>query len=63
MRRTVYSVLGSVDLVEFALTRDNATQMEIELAQRLDIALAMLEEINGSDARSESEEGRQRAAN
>lgn len=61
MQRTVYSALNSEELVEFAVQRDNATQMEIELAQRLLIAMAMLEDINGADAGSESQEGRQRA--
>lgn len=62
MQRTVYSALSSDELTEYALQRDNATEMEIELAQRLFIAMGMLEEING-DARSESEECRQKAAN
>lgn len=61
MQRTVYSALASEELVEFAVHRDNATQMEIELAQRLFVAMGMLEEINGADARSGGEEGRQRA--
>jgi hypothetical protein len=63
MERTVYSLLGSNELTQFALQRDNVTQMEIELAQRLQIALAMLEEINGADSGRESQECRQKAAN
>lgn len=61
MQRTVYSALNSEELVDFALQRDNATQMEIELAQRLGIAMAMLEKENAEDARGRSQEGRQKA--
>jgi hypothetical protein len=63
MKRTIYSLLGSGELTEFALLRDNVTEMEIELAQRLQIAMAMLEEVNGADSRRESEGRRQKAAN
>lgn len=63
MKRTVYSMLSSDELVDFALARDNATEMEIELAQRLGIAMAMLEEINGADARGSGEGRSQEAAN
>lgn len=56
-------MLASDSLCEFAVQRDNATEMEIELAQRLEIAMAMLEEINGTDSRSESQESRKAAAN
>jgi hypothetical protein len=63
MQRTVYSALNSEELVDFAVQRDNATQMEIELAQRLMVAMAMLEEANGADARGESQERRKAAAN
>jgi hypothetical protein len=62
MQRTVYSALNSEELVDFAVQRDNATQMEIELAQRLMVAMAMLEEVNGADAGSESQERRKAAA-
>lgn len=63
MKRTVYSIIASDELCEFAVLRDNATEMEIELAQRLTIALAMLEEINGADSRRESQERRKAATN
>jgi hypothetical protein len=63
MRRTVYSVLSSEELIDFALQRDNATDMEIELAQRLNIALDMLGAEDGEDSRGVGQEGRQRATN
>ena len=62
MLRTVYSTMASEDLVEFALQRDNVTQMEIELAQRLQIALVMLEEEDGADSGSASQSGGKEAA-
>lgn len=63
MLRTVYSTMASEDLVEFALQRDNVTQMEIELAQRLHIALGMLEEEeDGADAGRQSQSSGKKAA-
>jgi hypothetical protein len=61
MIRTVYSAMASNDLVEFALQRDNATQLEIEFAQRLQIALVMLEDEDGANTRSKGEESGKRA--
>lgn len=56
MYQTEYSYLTSDELVHFALCRDNRTSLELELAQRLDIALDMLcdEDDDGDDARSPS---------
>lgn len=59
MYQTEYSYLTSDELVHYALTRDNRTSLELELAQRLDIALDMLcsdeDEADGIDARSQSQ--------
>lgn len=44
MKRTSYSALPTWDLLNYALSRDIGTDMEIELAQRLQIALGMIEE-------------------
>ena len=44
MKRTCYSCLPTDDLLIYALTRDNRTDMEIELAQRLALAVDMLKE-------------------
>ena len=56
MYQTEYSYLTSDELVHYALSRDNRTSLELELAQRLDIALDMLcdEDDDGDDAGSPS---------
>ena len=57
MYQTEYSYLTSDELVNYALSRDNRSSLELELAQRLDIALDMLcddEDDDGDDARSPS---------
>jgi hypothetical protein len=41
---TPYAALAVEDLVDYALNRDNRSDLEIELAQRLAVALAMLAE-------------------
>lgn len=41
---TAYSALPVEDLVDYALQRDIRTDLEIELAQRLRVALDMLTE-------------------
>lgn len=58
MYQTEYSYLTSDELVHYALTRDNRTSLELELAQRLDIAIDMLcseDEDDGYDAGSQSQ--------
>lgn len=55
MYQTEYSYLTSDELVHYALTRDNRTSLELELAQRLEIAIDMLmddEDYDGDDAGS-----------
>ncbi len=44
MYLTAYSALDTRDLVAYALMRDSRTELEVELAQRLDLALDMIEE-------------------
>jgi hypothetical protein len=41
---TPYAALPVADLVDYALNRDNRSELEIELAQRLVMALDMLAE-------------------
>lgn len=41
MIRTVYSTMSTVELLDFAQTRPSRTEMESELAERLEIALLM----------------------
>lgn len=57
MYQTEYSYLTTEELVYYALTRDNRTSLELELAQRLDIAIDMLvdEDEDGYDAGSQSQ--------
>ena len=43
MECTPYAALTTEDLVDYALHREAKTDLEIELAQRLQIALDMLE--------------------
>lgn len=55
MQKTVYSPLQDNELVELALCRDTKTNLEVELAQRLQIALGMISEmaedaLDGDDA-------------
>jgi hypothetical protein len=57
MYQTEYSYLTSDELVHYALTRDNRSSLELELAQRLEIAIDMLcydEDDDGDDAGSPS---------
>lgn len=49
MIETPYSLMPTRDLVELAICRDSRTHLEVELAQRLDLALDMLEESPGAD--------------
>lgn len=44
MSETPYSLMPSRELVELAICRDNRSDLEVELAQRLDLALDVLEE-------------------
>jgi hypothetical protein len=46
MSDTIYSDMESRELVELATCREDATELEVELAQRLDLALDMMEELN-----------------
>jgi uncharacterized protein YerC len=62
MKTTAYSALQTEELLEYALLRDNATHMEIELAQRLLLAMQMLEE-QDEYPRIESEGSRKAAVN
>lgn len=56
MKTTAYAQLDSRDLVELALCRQTGTDLEIELAQRLDVALDMLDEEEQYDTRRQSQE-------
>jgi hypothetical protein len=49
MHDTPYSLMSSRELVELAICRDSSTLMEVELAQRLDLALDLLEESDDLD--------------
>lgn len=44
MHATPYSLMSDRELVELAICRDSSTALELELAQRLDLALDLLEE-------------------
>lgn len=59
MYQTEYSYLTTDELVHYALSRDNRNSLELELAQRLDIAMDMLmdedEDEDGYDAGSQSQ--------
>ena len=44
MKETAYAVMSSRELVELAICRDTSTDLEIELAQRLDLCLDLLQE-------------------
>lgn len=59
MYQTEYSYLTTEELVHYALSRDNRSSLELELAQRLDIAMGMLmdedEDEEGHDAGSQSQ--------
>lgn len=48
MNRTTYSLMTSRELIEFALCRDTGNELEIELAQRFELALDMIEEDDDS---------------
>lgn len=54
MYQTEYSYLTTNELLNYALNRDNLSSLELELAQRLDIAMDMLfdEGEDGVDAGS-----------
>lgn len=58
MYQTEYSYLTSDELVHYALSRDNRSSLELELAQRLEIAIEMLlgdeDDDDGYDAGSPS---------
>lgn len=53
MITTCYSTMSTIALTAFALQRDVRTAMEIELAQRLEVAMEIIaecsEEISGTD--------------
>ena len=51
MVRTIYSLMSSNDLVAYSLLRNDRSELETELAQRLYVALLMLEEDDGDNAR------------
>lgn len=59
MKTTVYAQFDSRELVELTLCRRETTELEVELAQRLDVALDMLEESECYDAGRQSQERRQ----
>lgn len=44
MKQTGYAPLSSRELVELAICRDTSTELEIELARRLDLCLDIIEE-------------------
>lgn len=44
MFHTEYAYMSSNELTNYALSRDNSSNLEIELAQRLLLAMDMLEE-------------------
>jgi hypothetical protein len=44
MKNTIYAPMSTKELVELALCRDNSTELETELAQRLEVALDMIDE-------------------
>jgi hypothetical protein len=49
MTETPYSQMGARELVELAICRRTSTDLEVELAQRLDLALDLLEESDELD--------------
>lgn len=65
MLRTEYAVMETKDLIDYALLRDNRRSMEIELAQRLSIAVDRIKELedeNGDDPRGQAETRSQKRA-
>jgi hypothetical protein len=42
MERTIHATLTTDELIRFAMFKDNRTSLEIELAQRLEVALHQL---------------------
>lgn len=48
MIRTTYSHLDTRELIQFALCRDTRSDLELELAQRLELAIDMIEEDDDS---------------
>ena len=60
MKTTVFSRFKSRELVELALCRDQEkqTELDVELAQRFDVALDLLDELKKHDARRKSQERR-----
>lgn len=54
MKTTIYEPWESRELVELTLCRETATELEIELAQRFEVALDMLEETEQYDTRRQS---------
>ena len=55
MRRTEYASLTTDELMSYVLTGQGRTSLEIELAQRLDVATSMLEENDVSFIGQESD--------
>lgn len=51
MVRTSYSFLSTDELVHIALARDKRTEMEVELAQRLELALDKIAELEEENDR------------
>jgi len=49
MVHTVFSPYTTEELLNFAQLRDTRTDIEVELAQRLEIALQRIEELEGGD--------------
>lgn len=65
MLRTEYAVMETQELIDYALLRDNRRSMEVELAQRLSIALSRINELedeHGYDARGQGKSGGQKRA-
>jgi hypothetical protein len=49
MEHTVFSPYTTEELLNFAQLRDKRTDLEVELAQRLELALQRIEELEGDD--------------
>ena len=61
MQVTGFSILSDEDLLTYTLFKDDATELERELAQRLQLVLDE-GSINGDDAGRESQSSRQTAS-
>jgi hypothetical protein len=63
MQLTGFSILSDDDLLTFVHFKKDATQLERELAQRLQLALALEREHDGYNPRRPSKSGSKEAAN